>query len=256
VSTTATTTFAPVGPEPISGSIPKRRGGAEVGDTFEGVLSRTVSATLERPTMVVGVGFGMIGLGAMAAACVLLVGSLAFVWWQSSRVVEPAPLAIAEDQTDPVPLPAPSAPPPVAPAQDGTTASGSPPPVDPRPVAPRPAAPPLPAPTVAPPPATVTVVETAPAPVKVVAPAPPAPKATVEGQNATVMLVGQSKVLVEFKGPNGTTRARSLPPGQYDVVAWFGGKPSVVESSTNFLSAGGTYRLNCSDLMQTCTWVK
>lgn len=76
------------------------------------------------------------------------------------------------------------------------------------------------------------------------------------GEKATVLLVGESKVLVEFRGPTGTTRARTLPPGQYDVVAWFGGRPTPVPNSTNFLSGGGTYRLRCSDLKQTCTWEK
>ncbi len=245
------TTFAPVGAEPIgaiSGSFSKRRArGAEPGDTFEGVLSRTVSATLERPTMVVGMGFGVIGLGAVAAAVVLLIASLAFLVWQSSRPAPPAPTTVAAVPETPVPAAAPPPPPPVAPAPEAPPVVVAPPPV-----APPSSAGDAPAPIAAPPPEPVVVVVAEPAPT----PAPTPPKPPVAEQNATVMLVGQSKVLVEFKGPNGTTRSRSLPPGQYDVVAWFGGKPAVVTNSTNFLSAGGTYRLNCSDLMQTCTWVK
>ncbi len=247
------TSFTPVDADhgAVSGSVSRRRRRDPAGgETVEGVLSRTVSATLERPSVVVGMGFGVAGLGAMAAGAALLalLAAVAIWRWVAPGAEDPMPIVVAP------PAPQVVVPEPVAPS--------------PRPVPDRPeparVAPPTPAPTVVEAPAPVVAAPApaapAPAPVVVVTPPSPAPAAPapapVAAANATVILVGQSKVLVEFKGPEGTTRSRSLPPGQYDVVAWFGGRPTPVPGSTNYLSAGGTYRLNCSDLMQTCTWVK
>jgi len=263
------TGFTPVGgervPGAVSGAVSRRRlRDPNAGDTFEGVLSRTVSATLERPSVVVGMGFGVLGLGAVAAAVAVFLAVVGFgagQWFAARPAAGLAPITTAAAPVAPL-VPEPPAP---GSSAGSTTAT-------PRPRQPAPSTRPQPSVEPAPPtPAAATPEAPAPAPVVVVvnpvpvspvpvSPGPvspgPAPRPEpAEVQNATVKVEGAS-VLVEFRSASLTTRSRSLPPGQYDVVAYFGGRPTLVANSTNFLSAGTTYRLACSELKQTCTWAK
>lgn len=193
------------------------------GGSLSGRMERTVTGTLERPGVVMGVGFGLFGI---ATVLTILVGL-------ASVGVVALFLAYRTPADPMVPMPAP---PVVAP----------PPPVQivpvPAPVAPRPKHP-TPSPVVPQPPAPAPVVEE-PRP----APVAPRPAPAPASEMALLKIVGS--ILVELQGSGGSFRAGPVPPGSYEIRAMFDGK--FTSQGSVRIAPGERVTIQCNKAFQTC----
>jgi serine/threonine protein kinase len=190
---------------------------------------RTVSGTLDRPGVVVSVGFGLVGLvGAVGVGTVVLLALAVAAWFVSGPAEQdlaPVPALSPGEVAPREPRPAPEiAPlPEVAPAPDPA----------PKPPAPTRPAPPRP--------------EPAPAPVRP-QPAPaPSPRPSEQAR-----LVVDGSVKVRFSGRSGTHPPGLLPAGTYEIMAYFGGAPEPVSQGSVRVQPGETVTVKCSSMAQSC----
>jgi serine/threonine protein kinase len=218
---------------------------------------RSVTATLDRPTVVVGVSFGL--LGVMAALSMLVgfavIGVVA-LWMSLTTPTQ----GLAPTQPEVAPVPAQPAPAQPAPAQP---APAQPAPAQPAPAQPAPAQPavappvpvPEPVPTVQPSrprpqPAPVITPAPAPPPEVVPAPAPPPPRPQPQSDEPAVVTV-EGTIKVEFVG-QGTYTAGRIPAGTYEIRAFFPGDGAASPQGKLFLVPGDRKVVKCSTLLRTC----
>jgi serine/threonine protein kinase len=211
----------------VSGSTPrplKRIDSASISAPLD---LRSVTATLDRPTVVVGVSFGLLGVMAVLSVLVgfAIIGAVAL--WMSLTTPSP-PQGLTPTQPPPPVEPAPV---PVVPALP------APAPIT-QPVRPRP--PPVEAPA---------PVEPAPAPVP--APAPPPPPRPQPSSDEPAVVTVEGTIKVEFVG-KGTYTAGRIPAGTYEIRAFFPGEGAASPQGKIFLVPGDRKVVKCSTMLRTC----
>jgi serine/threonine-protein kinase len=191
-----------------------------------------VEADAEDEAQAVALRYALIGASICAVVAVLVLVLFGVMFWGREDAQDPVAAAPVEA---PAPVPVAAPPPP-----DEVAAPVEPAPVDP----------PVEAPVEAPPPKA----EPAPKAVKAAkepSPTPPAPSTP----GGTVKLSGDARNawLTNSAGKKYPVGSGSVPPGTYDIKAWFDGSTEGVAAGQVTVSDGESVTLKCSSMMLRCT---